>query len=200
MVLMANKADEREALFNDEILPHADALANFAYNLTRSEADADDLLQETLIKAFRAIHSYQQGSNARAWLFKIMKNAFINDYRKRERRPRQVDYEEVTTFHNEEGSGPLTSYVDMRDDIFDLLLGDEATRAFQSLSEDNRTVILLCIMEDFKYEEAAEIMGIPVGTVRSKLFRAKDALKSKLVRYAEKTYGIRDVRGDKNKS
>ena len=200
MVLLANTAAANEALFNRELLPHADSLKAFAYSLTRSEADADDLVQETFIKAFRAIHSYEQGSNARAWLFKIMKNAFINDYRKRERRPRQVDYEEVTNFHREEGTGNLSSYVDPREEVFGMLLGDEATRAFDQLSADGQQVILLCVMENFKYEEAAELMGVPVGTVRSKLFRAKDALKAKLGNYAAHEYGIRDVRGTKNKS
>lgn len=199
MVLMQNDVQNRQQIFNEEFLPHADALYNFAYNFVRSEDDANDLVQETFIKAFDKAASYAVGSNARAWLFTILKNTFINDYRKRERRPRQVELEDHSSFHGDSDSTDLSGFTDLRTEIFADLLGDEATRAFEALSEDSREVILLSVLEDFKYEEVAEIMDLPIGTVRSKLFRAKNALKAQLADYAADSFGIRDVRGAKNK-
>jgi len=175
-----------DEVFERELLPHADALSTFAYHLTYNEEDANDLVQETYLKAYRFIDKYDEGTNAKAWLFKIMKNAFINQYRKKSKRPTQVDYEEVVGFHEEEEDTSFSSYLDLRQEIYQDMMGDEITTAINALQVDFRTVILLCDIEGFKYEEIAKIVDIPIGTVRSRLHRARQMLKEKLREYASK--------------
>ncbi len=185
----------QDAVFSEELLPHADALHTFAYHHTYNDVDASDLVQETYLKAYRFIDKYEPGSNAKAWLFKILRNSYINQHRKKANRPRQVDFEEFTTFHNSEapkGQG----YVDLREEIFDEMMGDEVSIALEQLPEDFKTVIILCDIEDFTYEEISKIVEIPIGTVRSRLFRARNALKEKLAKYAEEK-GYEDKRGKK---
>jgi len=148
-----NLEKEKQArIFDQEFYPQADALLSFAYGLTRNEADANDLVQETYLKAFRFIDSYLEGTNAKAWLFRILKNAFINNYRKKSKRPTQVDFEDLVNIHREEDTA-LNSYVDLREDIYERIIGDEVTIALGNLSVDYRTVLLLCDIEGFTYEE-----------------------------------------------
>jgi RNA polymerase sigma-70 factor (ECF subfamily) len=184
-----------DKVFEDELLPFADALKTFAYHLTMSDADANDLVQETYLKAYRFIDKYEEGTNAKAWLFKILKNAFINDYRKKSKRPRTTDYEDIVAYH-ESDDDRITGYMDLRDEIFQTMMGDEVTMAINALPLDFRTVILLCDIEGFTYEEISKIIDVPIGTVRSRLFRARNLLKERLQKYAEK-FGYRDVRGQK---
>jgi len=177
----------KDKIFHEEFMPHIDALYNFAYHLTYDEENANDLVQETYMKAFRFIDSYDAGTNAKAWLFKILKNAFINEYRKKSKKPTKVDYEDFIGYQdNEENS--RVEYVDLRHEIFSGMIGDEVTKALNSLPVDFRTVILLCDVENFSYEEIAKITDIPIGTVRSRLHRARNMLKEKLKSYA-KTMG-----------
>ena len=173
----------REQLFEDELLPHADALYNFAYHLTYNEADANDLVQETFMKAFRFLNSYDSGTNAKAWLFKILKNGFINEYRKKKKKPNKIDYEDVLVFQDSDEDNSAAVY-DLREDVFDGMLGDEITIALNKLPIDFKTVILLCDIEGFSYEEIAKIIDIPIGTVRSRLHRARNMLKDSLRNYA----------------
>ena len=180
------------SVFEQELLPQIDALYAFAFHLAFNEKDAEDLVQDTYLRAFRSIESYQSGTNAKAWLFQILKNAFINQYRKRSKQPAQVDYEEISNFHKEEDS-QYSSYDDLRSDMFDQMMGDEVTTAINLLPVDFRIVILLCDVEDFTYEEIATILDIPIGTVRSRLHRARNALKNKLREYAT-SLGYRDNR------
>ncbi len=190
---------EQLKVFNEELMPQIDALYNFAYHLTYNEDDANDLVQETYLKAYRFVDKYVAGTNAKAWLFKILKNAFINQYRKRSKRPQQVDYEEIASYHDSE-EGSYVDYVDLRQEIFQGMMGDEVTIAINSLPIDFRTVILLCDIEGFTYEEISKIIDIPIGTVRSRLHRARNMLKEKLKDYAE-SLGYKDIRGKKhNKS
>ncbi|MBK6274128.1 MAG: sigma-70 family RNA polymerase sigma factor [Saprospirales bacterium] len=172
-------------LFEDELLPHADALYNFAYHLTYNEADANDLVQETFMKAFRFINLYESGTNSKAWLFKILKNAFINEYRKKKKEPEKVDYDDVITFSDEDDDNSA-AYFDLREELFDGIMGDEITVALNRLPIDFKTVILLCDVEGFSYEEIAKIIDIPIGTVRSRLHRARNVLKESLKEYAQK--------------
>jgi RNA polymerase sigma factor (sigma-70 family) len=195
MVVMDKKEltkAEQDAIFEEEFLPHADALYNFAYHLNYDEDDANDLVQETYMKAYRFVGNYERGTNAKAWLFKILKNAFINEYRKKSKRPAQVDYEEVITYQDEEDS-QYSSYMDLREEMFQSMMGDEVTNAINSLPVDFRTVILLCDIEGFKYEEISKIIDIPIGTVRSRLHRARNMLKEQLKTYAE-SLGYEDKR------
>lgn len=176
---------DKEQLFEDELLPHADALYNFAYHLTYNEEDANDLVQDTFMKAFRFINSFDSGTNAKAWLFKILKNGFINEYRRKKKEPSKVDYEDIIAYQDaDEDKGGVA--FDLREDIFDGMMGDEITIALNSLPIDFKTVILLCDIEGFTYEEIAKIIDIPIGTVRSRLHRARNMLKESLKEYAEK--------------
>lgn len=184
---------DSDQLFERELLPHIDALTTFAYHLTYNEEDAKDLVQETFMKAYRAIRSYVEGTNAKAWLFKILKNGYINQYRKKSRRPAKVDFEEFIGYQDKEESSNVSEYQDLRTEIFENLMGDEVTVAINSLPIDFRTVILLCDVEGFTYEEIAKIIDIPIGTVRSRLHRARNMLKEKLKKYAE-TLGFQDKR------
>lgn len=185
---------EKNRIFELEFLPHADALLNFGYHLTKNQVEAEDLMQETFLKSFKSIDKYLVGTNAKAWLFRILKNEFINKYRQNQRRPNSVDIDEVHNIQNqEEGSSPLTAYVDLSEEIYKNMMGDEITIALNSLAEDFKVVILLCDIEDFTYEEISKIIDIPIGTVRSRLFRARNELKSKLKEYG-KNRGYTDKR------
>jgi RNA polymerase sigma factor (sigma-70 family) len=171
-------------IFEQEFLPHIDSMYNFAYRLTFDEDDAKDLVQETFLKAFRFIESFQEGTNAKAWLFRILKNSFINDFRKKSKEPAKVDYQEVETYYNsDEVDQSITT--DLRVETVQDMIGDEVSVALNALAVDFRTVIILCDLEGFTYEEMAKILDIPIGTVRSRLHRARNLLKEKLQSYAQ---------------
>ena len=121
----------KEQVFETEFLPQIDSLYNFAFHLTYNEDDANDLVQETYLKAFRFIEKYDKGTNAKAWLFKILKNAFINQYRRKSKQPTKVDYEEIVNYHDEEDT-QYSSYLDLREEIFQGMMGDEVTNAINS--------------------------------------------------------------------
>ena len=176
---------DKLSIFNQEFMPHINSMYNFAYRLTLDSDDAKDLLQDTYLKAFRFIDSFQQGTNAKAWLFRILKNSFINDYRKKSKEPSKVDYQEVETFYNSEDVDRQIT-PDLRVEALQDMIGDEISIALNSLDVDFRTVIILCDLEGFKYEEMAKILDIPIGTVRSRLHRARNLLKEKLSEYARK--------------
>jgi len=176
---------QKVKIFDDEFLPHIDSMYNFAYRLTFDEDDAKDLVQDTYLKAFRFIQSFTQGTNAKAWLFRILKNSFINDFRKKSKEPAKVDYQEVETYYNSDDVDSAIT-TDLRVDTVQDMLGDEISNALNSLDVDFRTVIILCDLEGFKYDEMAKILDIPIGTVRSRLHRARNLLKDKLSDYARK--------------
>lgn len=185
--------EKKDRIFNEEFYPQAEALYNFAYSLTHNEPDAADLVQEAYTKAFRFIDKYDQGTNAKAWLFKILKNAFINHYRKKAKTPTKVDIDEFSGYKDDDEQNQHAGYVDLRQEIFQNMIGDEVTAAVNGLPVDYRTVILLCDVEDFTYEEISKIIGAPIGTVRSRLHRARNLLKEKLLTYA-KSKGFEDKR------
>jgi RNA polymerase sigma factor (sigma-70 family) len=193
-----SKKTRNQVVFEEELFPHMDALKTFAYHLSYNEEDANDLVQETYMKAHRFIDKYDQGTNAKAWLFKILKNAYINEYRKKSKRPQKVDFEDIVSYQNSD-SESSSKYLDLRQEIFENMMGDEVTIAINSLPIDFRTVILLCDIEGFTYEEISKIIDVPIGTVRSRLFRARNMLKEKLKAYAEKM-GYEDKRGARQKS
>ncbi|NJO03918.1 MAG: sigma-70 family RNA polymerase sigma factor [Bacteroidia bacterium] len=176
--------NEKHKIFNEDFMPLIDAAYNFAFRLTLDEDDAKDLVQDTYLKAFRFIESFQKGTNAKAWLFRILKNSFINDYRKKSKQPAKVDYQEVEQIYNSEDADTnLTT--DLRVDVLQGMIGDEVANALNSLAIDFRTVIILCDIEGFTYEEMAKILDIPIGTVRSRLHRARNLLKDKLKDYVK---------------
>ncbi len=175
---------EKQQIFDSEFMPHIHSMYNFGYRLTLDRDDAKDLVQDTYFKAYRFIESFQRGTNAKAWLFRILKNSFINDYRKKVKEPNKVDYQEVESYYNSEDVDRQIT-PDLRVDALKDMIGDEISNALNSLDVDFRTVIILCDLEGFKYEEMAKILDIPIGTVRSRLHRARQLLKEKLSEYAK---------------
>ncbi|MBI3585859.1 MAG: sigma-70 family RNA polymerase sigma factor [Ignavibacteriales bacterium] len=170
--------------FEQEALPHMDVLYNFALRTTGNEDDARDLLQETYLKAYRFWEKYEKGTNIRAWLFRIMKNSYINRYRKETKEPDKVDYDEIENFYNSiraESTDPN----DLQQKLFGNLLGDEVAKALESLPEDFRTVVILSDIEGLTYEEIAEFVECPIGTVRSRLHRGRKLLQVTLYEYAK---------------
>ena len=170
-------------VFEEELLPHANAIYNFAFRLVLDEDEAKDLVQETYFKAFKFIDSFQEGTNAKAWLYRILKNNFINDYRKKSKEPSKIDYQDVESIYNSDDveetfTGSIAVYP------FKETIGDEVSNALNSLPIEFRIVIILCDLEEFTYEEMAKILDIPIGTVRSRLHRARNLLRKKLLDYA----------------
>jgi len=176
------RPDTRDADFAREALPYMDDVYRFAYSLTRNPADAEDLVQETYLRAFRSWHTFQPGSDARRWLFTICRNAFL---RTREKLRHEVDVgdgdaESMATaqFHAEmqrDGTDQLLARVD---------LAPALTRALDELAEPFRSTVILVDVEDQSYDAASEVLGVPVGTVRSRLFRGRRQLQQKLREYA----------------
>jgi RNA polymerase sigma-70 factor (ECF subfamily) len=174
---------EKVEMFEQEFLPHIHSIYNFAYRITFDEDDAKDLVQETYFKSFRFIDSFEKGTNAKAWLFRILKNSFINEFRKKNKEPVKIDYQEVEAFYNsDEVNHMITSNLQV--EAIKEMIGDEVSIALNSLEVDFRTVIILCDIEGFSYEEMALILDVPIGTIRSRLHRARNLLREKLRKYA----------------
>ena len=184
MVLMATN-DVRQQVLENEFLPELDALYNFAYHLTFDSDDAADLVQDTLERAIKSIDSYRRGTNAKAWLFKILRNHFINNYRKKMRQPVMVDYQDVSGLVSDKSTANYPADLNWDDEALEQMLGDEMLAAMSRLSDEFREVVVLYDLQDFKYDEIAEILNIPIGTVRSRLFRARNLLAKNLKDYAE---------------
>jgi RNA polymerase sigma-70 factor (ECF subfamily) len=160
-----------------------DILYNYALRMTANPDDASDLVQETFMKAYRFWDKYEKGTNIRAWLFRIMKNTYINRYRKESKEPETLDYNEIQNFYNTiryESADPN----DLQEKIFGGLLDDDVATAVRSLPEDFQTVVILCDIEGLSYEEIAEFVDSPIGTVRSRLHRGRKMLREKLMSYA----------------
>ncbi|MBD3408675.1 MAG: sigma-70 family RNA polymerase sigma factor [Ignavibacteriales bacterium] len=183
-----------KADFEREAVPHMDALYNFALRMTRDSDEANDLLQETYMRAYRFFDKFEQGTNCKAWLFRIMKNTFINQYRKNASQPDKVDYEDVENFY-ESVKASSTDDAHLEKDIFDSLLDDELNEAIESLPDDFRTVVILADLEGFSYDEIAEFIDAPVGTVRSRLHRARKTLYAALKEYASERGFRVDAKG-----
>jgi RNA polymerase sigma-70 factor (ECF subfamily) len=171
--------------FQEEMIPHLDAIYNYALRLTTDPNDAEDLVQDTIVKAYRFFHSYEKGTNAKAWLFRILKNSYINNYRKKSKQPHQVDYDEVSQFY-ESIRSEQTETTDLEDLMYREMLDDDVSKALTELPEDFRTVVLLCDVEGFTYEEIANMLDVPIGTIRSRLHRGRNLLRAQLQEYAEK--------------
>ena len=185
--------EQKIEIFENEFLPHVEALKTFAYYLTYNDNDANDLVQETYMKAFRFAEKFDRGTNAKAWLFRILKNAYINDYRKKSKQPDRVDFEDVINYHKSDEVSD-NKYLNLKEESIDDMMGDEITKAINSLPPEFRTVILLADIEDFSYKEISKIIDVPIGTVRSRLFRARNTLKELLKKYAF-SLGYKDYRG-----
>jgi RNA polymerase sigma-70 factor (ECF subfamily) len=171
---------EKRASFEREALVHLDSLYRVALRLTGNPAEADDLVQETMLKAYRAWDQFEQGTNAKGWLLTILRHAFINEYRRRARHPETVDLDAIEAFsvfhelHEEDPQGAF----------FDRIVDDEVLRAIDELPEQFRETVVLSDIEGLSYEEIARVLDVPIGTVKSRLFRARHLLQQKLYRYA----------------
>ncbi len=175
---------KRKQDFDAEAMPHMNLLHNYAYKITGNQLDADDLLQETYLRAFRFFNKFERGTNCKAWLFRIMKNLFINKYRKNQKEPGKVDYGEIENFFDNIRSDKIDS-TDLQEKVFSNLLDDDLTNALNSLQDDFKTVVILCDLEGLSYEEIADFVQCPIGTVRSRLHRGRKMLQQKLYNYAK---------------
>jgi|SRR5210317_416608 RNA polymerase sigma-70 factor (ECF subfamily) len=175
--------NEKVEIFELEFLPHIHSIYNFAYRITFDEDDAKDLVQETYLKSFRFIDSFEKGTNAKAWLFRILKNSFINEFRKKNKEPVKINYQEVEAFYNTDEVNHMIT-INLQVEAVKEMIGDEVSIALNSLEVDFRTVIILCDIEGFSYEEMALILDVPIGTIRSRLHRARNLLREKLRKYA----------------
>jgi RNA polymerase sigma-70 factor (ECF subfamily) len=175
-----NQVDEKRESFEREALVHLDALYRVALRLTNNAADADDLVQETMLKAYRAWDQYEKGTNAKGWLLTILRHAFINEYRRRTRHPENVDLDTIE---------PFAVFGEIQDEdpqgaFFDRIVDDEVLREIDKLPEAFRETLVLSDVEGMSYQEIAKILEIPVGTVKSRLFRARKVLQARLYDYA----------------
>ena len=171
--------------FEAESTSHLDALYGFALRLTRNPADAEDLVQEAFLRAYRFRGSYAPGTNMRAWMFKILSNLFINRYRRTSREMSALDGSEGDSVAEAALSRDSVRLLRDPEAHFDAgLFGEHVARALESLPPDFRAVVILSDIEEFSYKEIAEIMGCPIGTVMSRLHRARRALQKHLVDYA----------------
>ncbi|MCA9665762.1 MAG: sigma-70 family RNA polymerase sigma factor [Myxococcales bacterium] len=174
----------RRKAFEREALPHLDALYGMALRLTRNERDAEDLVQDSLVRAFRFYDRYEEGSNIKAWLFKILTNAFYNNVRKRKNLRRLESEAEVGGHYDRFISDASTLGRDAEKALMEKIAAEELSRAIEELPEEFRTAVLLCDVHDFSYRDIAEIIERPVGTVMSRLYRGRRLLQRKLYAYA----------------
>jgi RNA polymerase sigma-70 factor (ECF subfamily) len=199
MTASSNTTREGDLRFEAEALPFIDDVYRFALSLTRDAADADDVVQETFLRAYRSWHTFQPGSDARRWLFTITRNVFLRS-RERERRHVELedgDLEALNTFASHaqivrDGSDQILSRIDLQPAL---------RRALDELDEPFKSAVLLVDLEDQSYEAAAQILGVPIGTVRSRLFRGRRILQDKLLTYARDagfTTAQRGQRGSTN--
>jgi RNA polymerase sigma-70 factor (ECF subfamily) len=174
-------ADEKKR-FQQDALPLLDSLYAGALRMTRNPADAEDLVQETMLRAYRAFDRFEAGTNLKAWLFRIMTNAYINTYRKKQREPKKVSADEIEDFdlfqelknHDPDINRSAETVV------LDSIVDTDIIQALDDLPEQFRMAVVLSDLEDFSYAEMAEIMDVPLGTVMSRLHRGRKALQKRL--------------------
>lgn len=184
--------EERRESFEREALVHLDALYRVALRLTGNAADAEDLVQETMLRAYRSWDRYTPGTNAKGWLLTILRHLFINEYRRKSRHPETVDVDTIEPF-------ALFQEVQEEDPqgaFFDKIVDDEVLRAVDQLPEAFREAVTLSDVEGLSYEEVAKVLDVPVGTVKSRLYRGRRLLQAKLYDYA---VGMGYIKGQSKK-
>lgn len=181
-----NNGNGKKERFEAEALLHLNSLYNMSLRLTRNEEDAKDLVQETFYKAYKFFHQFQQGTSIKAWLFKILKNSYINVYRKKVRQPEMIEYDKVAPFISLIKDDKNDNKEEIEKKVLDKLLDDEITAALNKLPDEFRMVVLLSDLEGLSYKEISDIMECPIGTVRSRLSRGRRILQKVLLDYALK--------------
>jgi RNA polymerase sigma-70 factor (ECF subfamily) len=168
-------------------MQYAPQLYSAALRMTRNSSDAEDLVQETFLKAYRSFRTYEEGSNLRAWLYRILTNTFINTYRAKQRRPMETDLDDVEDLYLYRRLGSMETALAARsaeDTMFELFTDDEVKTALEDLPENFRLPVLLADVEGFSYKEIAEMLDIPIGTVMSRLHRGRKAMQKALFEFA----------------
>ncbi len=187
-----------QATFAEQAMPLMGSLYSGALRMTRNAADAEDLVQEVYLRAYRGFGGFQEGTNLKAWLFRILTNTYINSYRARQRRPEQTDLDEVEDLYLYKRLGAMESSALSRsaeDELMDTFTEPTVKAALEDLPENFRVAVMLSDVEGFSYKEIAEILDIPIGTVMSRLHRGRKALQQRLMEYAV-THGLADRPAD----
>jgi len=179
--------------FEAEALPHMDSLYRTALRMTKNEKDAEDLVQEALVKAYRFWDKFESGSNCRAWLFKIMTNIFINDYRSKSRSPMAVNVDEIDDnfLYGQLAVGDGRTD-NPEQDLLNKVFDDDVKKAIEGLPDDFRLVVVLSFLEGFSYQEIADIADLQLGTVKSRLHRGRKLLQKELYEYAIRNGYVKD--------
>ena len=183
-----------QATFADQAMPLMSTLYSGAMRMTRNPADADDLVQETYLRAYRGFGGFTEGTNLKAWMYRILTNTYINMYRAKQRRPDESELDEVEDLYLYRRLGGLEAARAGRsaeDELMDTFSEAEVKAAVEDLPENFRMAVLLADVEGFSYKEIAEILDIPIGTVMSRLHRGRKALQKRLFDYAV-THGLAD--------
>jgi RNA polymerase sigma-70 factor (ECF subfamily) len=180
---VAGMADR--AQFSELAMPFAAQLYSAALRMTRKPADAEDLVQETYLRAYRSLASFEEGTNLRAWLFRILTNAFINSYRSKQRKVQETELDDIEDLYLYRRLGNTTfASRSAEDTLFETFTDDEVKGALEDLPENFRIPVLLADVEDFSYKEIAEMLEIPIGTVMSRLHRGRKAMQKRLLEFA----------------
>jgi RNA polymerase sigma-70 factor (ECF subfamily) len=177
-----------QSTFADQAMQYAPQLYSAALRMTRNQADAEDLVQETYLRGFRAFASFEQGTNLRAWLFRILTNAYINRYRAKQRRPVESDLGDLEDLYLYRRLGSMetaAASLSAEQQFLDLFPDDEVKQALEDLPDNFRLPVILADVEGFSYKEIAEMLEIPIGTVMSRLHRGRKAMQKALFSYAE---------------
>ena len=174
--------------FAERALEYAPQLYSTALRMTRNAADAEDLVQETMMRGYRSFETFEEGTNLRAWLYRILTNAFINRYRSKQRRPMETDLADVEDLYLYKRVASLenaAATLSAEDQFLDLLTDDEVKSAVEDLPDTFKLPVILADVEGFAYKEIAEMLDIPVGTVMSRLHRGRKAMQKQLYGYAQ---------------
>jgi len=185
-----SEIEKHQHAFEKDATPHLNNLYYMALHLTKNTTEAEDLVQDTLLRAYRFYDKYEQGTNFKAWLFTILRNLFINKFRKKKREPGKVNLEDIDfLLADEDNHAKTVRLITSRDDFsvshYINDLDDEVFKVLKELPEDFVMPVILADVEDLPYKDIAEILDIPLGTVRSRIFRARAFIREKLKRYAE---------------